>query len=397
MEASQGEDGRYNCLFVDGVLPHSYSNFMGWASYQYYLVHRDAEAARRMLPSLKKQIIGESKVYGNPSDSLLIEYNHKRTGKEYQPSYWYFHDYPDDCMNPDTYTPLKRVDRSVYHYLNCLGVASLCELLGDDDASRFREWAEKIRKDIMEKMWDEKEQFFFDLHPETDEKAYVKNIVGFYPFWAQMDEDSKQGALSHLFDERAFNTACPFPSVSVDCPIYTAEGGWKGTFIKGRNGCVWNGPTWPYTNSIVLDALANVSKRRQHKYDAAFGKFLREYAWLHYAGRDLQKPYLVEHYNSQTGEAISDDVDYNHSYFIDLVMRHVVGIQIEKDRLVLDPVDIGLTYFEVHNVRIAGLSISVTYSKPGASDRPTKEGYRLYINGKEAAKSSALKRMEVEI
>lgn len=300
-------------------------------------------------------------------------------------------------MNPETYTPLKRVDRSVYHYLNCLGVASLCESLGDTDAAYFRDRAKKIREDVLEKMWDNREQFFFDLHPETDEKAYVKNIVGFYPFWAEMDHEDHQGALRYLLDENAFMTPCPFPSVSKDCPVYTAEGGWKGIFIKGRNGCVWNGPTWPYTNSIVLDALAKVSKRWKHKYDELFGKFLREYAWLHYAGRDLQKPYLVEHYNSETGEAISDDVDYNHSCFIDLIMRHVAGIQVEEDRLVLDPVDIGLSFFEVHNVRIASLNISVTYGRPGAKSIPTQEGYRLYIDGKEVARAINLKRLEVSI
>src|SRR3954447_8668570 len=90
-----------------------------------------------MLPSLKNQIYGEGKKLGNEADKLLIEYIHNRTGKEYQPSYWYFHDFPKDCKDPNQFTPLKRVDRSVYHYLNCTGVAQLCKMLGDPDAERI--------------------------------------------------------------------------------------------------------------------------------------------------------------------------------------------------------------------------------------------------------------------
>lgn len=44
----------------------------------------------------------------------------EKTGKEYQPSCWYFHDFPKDCMYPELITPLKRVYRSIYHYLNCI-------------------------------------------------------------------------------------------------------------------------------------------------------------------------------------------------------------------------------------------------------------------------------------
>ncbi len=395
MEASQDDEGLYNCLFVDDTL-HSYSNFFAWSVYQTYLVHRDEAMVASMLPSIKKQVLGESKVYGTSNDKLLIEYNHKRTGKEYQPSYWYFHDYPKDCMTmePDKYTPLKRVDRSVYHYLNTLGVARLCEVMGDPEAKDFLALAETIKQHINEKMWDETERFYYDLHPETDEKALVKNIVGFYPHWAGITELEHHEMFIDLFDPNEFNTPAPFPSVSADCPVYAPEGGWQGNFIKGRNGCVWNGPTWPYTNSIVLDALANASKRNNHAYDERFSYFLREYSWLHYDRRDFDKPYLVEHYNSQTGEAISDEVDYNHSYYIDLMIRHVVGLNVEQDRLILDPIQTGLTYFELDRITAAGRSIRVTYAQPGLKDAPYDPGLRLYVDGREVLQSDELTRLE---
>lgn len=393
MKASQGDDGLYKCLFVNKTL-HSYANFMGWAVYQQYLINRDSAVIEEMLPSLKSQIRGESEALGNSFDRLLTEYTHNRTGKEYQPSYWYFHNYPDDCKNPEQFTPLKRVDRAIYHYLNCLGVAQLCRILDDPEADRFEQLALSIKQDVLTKMWDESTQFFYDLHYETDEKAKVKNIVGFYPFWAQITNNSHADGMKHVMNEQEFRTPSPFPSVSADCPVYQSEGSWKGHFIKGRNGCMWNGPTWPYTNSIVLDAIALESKQSGHNMDEAFGELFREYSLLHYRGRDLDAPYLVEHYSSATGEPISDEVDYNHSYYIDLVIQHIAGLKVEVDRFILHPIDIGLAYFELDRIEVAGHKLTITYHNGDYPETGIPTGYRLYVDGELAVESEKLEAME---
>ncbi|TDF98715.1 MGH1-like glycoside hydrolase domain-containing protein [Paenibacillus piri] len=393
MKASQDEEGLYRCLFVNKTM-HAYANFMGWAAYQFYLVHRDEPMLREMLPSLKAQVDGEGSKLGNETDRLITEHTHNRTGKEYQPSYWYFHNFPINCKDPNTFTPLKRVDRSVYHYLNCLGVAQLCATAGDFEADRYKQLARELRSDILHKMWDETSQFFYDQHYENDQKALVKNIVGFYPYWAQITGSEHIEGFLHLFADDEFNTPYPFPSVSADCPAYQPEGGWQGNFIKGRNGCVWDGPTWPYTNSIVLDAMALESKRMDHRYDERFGYYLREYSLLHFSHRDLGKPYLVEHYNSQTGEALSDEVDYNHSYYIDLIVRHVAGLNVEADRIVLNPVNIGLDFFQLTHVQVAGHQIGVTYNKRDAS---LPLGYKLYVDGQVVLESDDLERMEFSL
>jgi hypothetical protein len=383
MKEAPDDSGMFCCLTVDTVM-HSFANYSCWAAYRLYLVHRNTGAMTELLPALKRQIAAAHQVYGTDRDRLMIEYRHTRTGKEYQPSYWYFHNYPKNPKDKETYTHVKRVDRTVYHYLNTLGVARLCEELGDPEAKEYMDLAEGIKRDVLEKMWDESTQFFYDLHYMTDEKALVKNIVGFYPAWAQMLDDRYDGLMEHLFNRNEFATGCPFPSVSADCPVYSKEGGWQGFFLKGRNGCMWNGPTWPYTNSIALDALAKESKRRDHKYDRDFAHYLREYSFLHFLNRDLNQPCLVEHYNSGTGEPLSDEPEYNHSFYIDLVITHVAGLSVESDRIELDPVDIGLDYFVLDRVKAAGLDLRITYRKPGVrcSLPDVGEGYRVYANGR---------------
>lgn len=398
MKESPNEDGMFCCLTVDTVM-HSFANFSCWAAYQLYLVHRNKETMLELLPGLKAQISSWKRAHGSDRDELMIEYRHTRTGKEYQPSYWYFHQYPRNPKDPETYTYVKRVDRTVYHYLNALAVARLCNELGDPDAGAFHEQAESIKVDILQKMWDVESAYFYDLHHETDEKALVKNIVGFYPAWAQIVDGRHDSLIDHLFNPGEFDTGCPFPSVSADCPAYTKDGGWMGHFVKGRNGCVWDGPTWPYTNSIVLDALAKESKRSGHRYDGQFARYLREYSFLHFFNRDLNQPGLVEHYNSATSEPLSDEQEYNHSFYIDLLISHIAGLSIEEDRIVLDPVDAGLDYFCLDRVKAAGVELRIAYRRPGsaADDDGIEEGYQLYVNGKLAFASEGLCRFELPL
>jgi hypothetical protein len=398
MVASPGEDGMLRCLTVDTIM-HSFANFGVWAAYQLYLVHRNEKTVAKWLPALKRNVAAWDEVHGNERDHLLIEHKHTRTGKEYQPSYWYFHQFPKNPRDKATYTHLKRVDRAVYHYLNLLGLSYLCEAVGDPDAQMWQEKASSLKQDILEKMWDEASQFFYDLHYETDEKAFVKNIVGFFPGWAELTDDRFNGMIEHLFDENGFHTRCPFPTVSADCPAFSPGGGWLGQLFEGRNGCVWNGPTWPYSNGITLDALARESKRRDHAFDKQFGHYLREYSFLHFMQRDLNQPGLVEQYNSVTGEPLSDEQEYNHSYYIDLVVTHVAGLSIQPNGIVLDPLDTGLDYFSLDRVKAAGVELRITYMKPGAVPAadapPLEEGYRLYANGRLVFSNNTLCRTEL--
>ncbi len=385
MSDNQDENGEFRCAKVNWH-GNPYANFFGWSIWQYYLVSGDKTYAKEALPVVKKQIQAWKKVYGNEKDRLLTQYVHQLTGMEYQPSYWYFHDFPKDCMNEKTYTPVKRVDRNVYHYLNTLSAACLCELFHDRDEKIYRKEAEGIREDILSLMWDEESGFFYDLHFETNEKAMVKNIVGFLPFFADMTQKKQEKGIDVLFST-GFNTPCPFPSVSTDCPVFTAEGGWQGQFFKGRNGCIWNGPAWPFANSMVVDGLAKESLTRDHALDGKFGEFFRKFTRMHYNGGDGRVPYLVEHYNSMTGECISDDVDYSHSYYIDLVVRFVAGVRVEPDKIIVEPIDIGLEHFCLSGLWIRGHEVEVRLAR--------NERLSIFVDGEE--RGACLRPWHVEI
>lgn len=337
-----------------------YANYAAWSLYLWYQSSGDLAAVKRLLPAFKQDAKAVFAITGCKADALQIESTHARTGKEYQPSYWYFGDYPDKVRPArEGYTPLKRVDRSVYSYLNFLGLAKLCEAAGDGEAAWFADTAQRMAGDILAKMWDGETGFFYDLHPQTDKKALVKNIVGYYPFWAGITDAQHLRAFDYLFSGDYFSLGSGYASAAKDCPVFSPNGGWKGDYFKGRNGCMWNGPSWPYTTGVVLDALARQIKAGG-QFDREFAKGLHEYTMEHFRGGNVEDPFLVEFYDSITGEPLSNEMDYNHSYYIDLIARHVAGLEPDDEGVCFHPVDAGLRTLSLQGVYLRGHRIDVT-------------------------------------
>lgn len=383
------EEGMFAVTAVDGS--HKvYAHYAAWALYQYDLIHDDAALVAEVLSAYKTDA---RHVYEHSrrGDSLQIEFTHALTGKEYQPSFWFF---TDDCfpytVRParEGYTPLKRVDRSVYMYLNFRGLAALCRKTGDPDAAFFETEAERIRRDILDKMWDPVSRCFYDLHWQTDEKAYVRNIVAFDPLWAGITGEAHRDILEYLLSPDYFSLGSGFASTAADCPVFSSDGGWRGEKIKGPHGCMWNGPSWPYTTGIALDALARQSKRFGHVYDDAFWAHLSEYTAEHFADGEDTAPDLVEFYDSRTGAPLSEEADYLHSFYPDLIIRHVAGIEPEAQGVVFHPLRTGLDYFALRRLWVRGHEIGVYYQRTaGEHYAGLPAGYTVFLDGVQACHS----------
>ena len=378
------ENGRFAVTGVDEA-KKEYAHYAGWALYLYDLVHEDEDLLRQALPAYKQDArsVYESAKMG---DSLQVERIHALTGKEYQPSFWFF---TNDCF-PRTvrparegYTPLKRVDRSVYTYLNFLGLGRLCEKMGDGDGKWFAREAEKIRRDILDKMWDPVSRCFYDLHYETDERAYVKNIVAVYPLWAGITGEEHLPLLDYLLSPRYFALGCGFASAAADCPVFSSNGGWRGDYFKGPHGCMWNGPSWPYTTGIALDALAKQCKRWGYQWDEAFEKHLGEYTRSHFRDDSGEEPCLVEFYDSRTGEPLSLEPDYNHSFYADLIVRHLAGIEPGERGVFFQPLRTERRWFSLEKLFLRGRRIDVYYQKTAREKfAGFPEGYTVLVDGR---------------
>ncbi|SEE75008.1 MGH1-like glycoside hydrolase domain-containing protein [Ruania alba] len=366
----QGTDGQlYSHTVREQMKP--YANYFGWAMALFAQLHGAASVPDAVLVAAKEQVRGEHREMVTSDDELSVVHDHKRTGKEYQPSYWYFHDYPADPKDKTTFTPLKRVDRAVYQYLNAKGVVALCAARQDPDEQEFRDLARRLAASILAKQWDPGTEFFYDLHHRTDERAMVRNVVGFYPWWAGLTDERHTAGLRRALAPGYFGGAEPYPSVAQDCPAFRPAGGWLGNFIKGRNGCMWNGPSWPYTTAITLDAIARTASADDADLVDEFASGFWALARQHFRDGDVAVPYLVEHYDGLTGEPISDEPDYNHSFLIDVIVRYVAGLRVEDDGLFLEPLEIGLGQLRLAELPVGShrLTIELTGRGDGRSAR----------------------------
>ena len=349
------EEGVFSALSLSGP-PKAYAHFCQRALYEWYLVTGKAETVRALLPAYKRDA---AKVYRRckADDSLQIERTHALTGKEYQPSFWFFTDrcFPKKVRPAqEGYTALKRVDRSVYAYLNFDALARLCDLCKDADGAYFASESAKIRSDILNLMWDPVSQCFYDLHALTNEKAFVKNIVCFDPMWAGLTGEKHLPAFRYLTDPCFFALGSAFASCAADCPAFSSDGGWFGDYFKGPHGCMWNGPSWPYATALALDALARQSKEHGHRFDADFDRFLGQYTLQHFGEGTDVFPCLVEFYDSRTGRPLSEEADYCHSFYIDLIVRHVAGVEPEENGIRFAPVRTHLKWFRMRGLDIRG-------------------------------------------
>ncbi len=377
-------DGAFSVSAVD-VNGREYCQYASWALYNFYLLWGDKAFIEEVLEDFKRDVRSVFTRHKGKNDSLQICYTHALTGKEYQPGYWFF---TDQCFpakvrgTQEGYSPLKRVDSSIYTYLNCLGLKHLCGEIGDADAEEFAQKAKEIRGDVLSKMWDEPSGCFYDLHYQTDRKAYVKHIVSVYPLWAGITDEKHLKLFDYLLSPSYFARGSGFASVAADCSVYSPSGGWKGDYFKGRDGCMWNGPSWPYTTGIALDALARQSKLHDHAFDAPFARYFREYTLEHFRFSDLNQPCLVEHYHAETGEALSDEADYNHSFYMDLIVRHLCGIEPDGNGLKFQPINMELDFFCIRGVQVKGHDVDVYYQKETGHYPDLTTGYTLLIDGK---------------
>lgn len=132
-----------------------------------------------------------------------------------------------------------------------------------------------------------------------------------------------------------------FPAIAASDPAYTAEPEWKGQ----RMNCPWNGRSWPMANSHLVDAIAATARTADPESRPLAAEALRKAIELLALDGEPGRPSSYEHYNPETGAAplYRGYDDYMHSWLVDLILRHAVGVRLEGGELPggwgLDPLD----------------------------------------------------------
>jgi hypothetical protein len=384
------ENAKSNGVFPNFIQPNvigpgQYTDWITSAVWDAHCVHPDEELLRAWAPALKRNVDGWLAAYDKDNDGLLLVDSHWWTGMEWQPSFFYFNGYDKDQQKQH----LERVDLTAYVYGNARNLARILEVTGDTEgAKRYAEVASKIRGAIAASMWDEATEFFYSIEPNTHEKAMVKEVIGVYPFYFSMfspeDGTAYTAAWKSILDPKQFWTTWPVASASKQCPAYSQDVTFNG---KQVGGCMWNGPTWPHANSIVMSAMAATlrefpdSPLKVSDLNALF----RSFTTAQFHRGDTNFPWTGEYYNGDTAEWRTAERDYNHSTWIDVLIADIIGLRPRQDgvievRPLLGP---DAAAFLLDGVRCNNRDVTIAWTPPqGTGETPDGlRGLRVYTDG----------------
>ncbi len=406
-------DGVYpSHVTIAGPAGGQYTDWITSSAWEGHLVHPDRAFLAQVVDKLAANVRGWQKEYDPDGDGLLLVDSHWWTGMEYQPSFFFFSDYrvARDFSEPDRRVSLERVDLTSYCYGNSVAVARIYHLLGQHDRAReFDDLAAKIAAAVLAKMWQPEKKFFYSLRTGDHAVADVKEVIGVYPFYFGMVPWGKgyEAAWGAIIDPGEFWTRWPVASASRQCPAYS-QANWPG---DGRAaGCMWNGPTWPHANSLVMTAMARTLRaardqkvadcplERRHLWEL-FSSFTR----AQFRNQDMQHPWTGEFYNGDTGQWKTAERDYNHSTWLDILIPELIGlVPRDDDFLEIDPLlpETALSYLLLDGVRYHGHDVTIAWDAPiaGLPDHfgDDRKGLDVYVDGRCVASSERLARLRID-
>jgi hypothetical protein len=408
---------------ADGVYPShvtpagpaggQYTDWITSTAWDGQLVHPDDKFLSEIVEKLAANVRGWQKTFDPDGDGLLLVDSHWWTGMEYQPSFFFFSGYKtsENFYQPAHQVSLERVDLTAYNYGNALAVARMYRRLGQPTkAEEFDRLSAKISRAVLEKMWRPDRQFFMSLRADDKAVADVKEVIGVYPFYFDMVPYGAgyEQAWSSIIDPKQFWTKWPVASVSQECPAYS-QNNWPG---DGRAaGCMWNGPTWPHANSLVMSAMAR-TLRATRDQKAPGSPLKREHLWelfssftrAQFRNHDLLYPWTGEFYSGDTGQWKTAERDYNHSTWLDILIPDLIGLVPRDDRLIeIDPLlpEDQLSYFILDGQRYRGHDVTIVWDAPlpGSPDHygDGRKGLDLYVDGKLVASAPSLARLKATL
>ncbi len=317
------EHGLFRDLWVNQVRGVDWPGYEEWISRSmadFLAVHPDETLLKQAAEAGYRNIHGLLHHKDKNRNLLLNPGGHHMT-QEHSPAFTYFHNYRDWY----DYTDIERIEYQAFFYGNLCGVARLMDHLGDPRAGELRDLAARVRHATLAAMWDPQDRFFYPVRESDGEKARCKEANGFLAFLFDLVpmQSPYLDIFTYLTDNYSFWNPWPLASCAKDVPVYSPHIRFWGDQEKSA-GATWAGPTWPYFNSLLINVLSGVlrSGKPSAITPAILENFFVLFTELHLVEGI---PMFQEHYDGITGEGFGCR-DYLHCTYIDLVVRHVLGI-----------------------------------------------------------------------
>lgn len=375
------------CIRIHDFTGHYFFHMLPYIAWQIYELTKDRNWLEKVSPALWEDLLGWG-FYDNDKSGLpLMVYEGDGAG-EFGPASHYrkkggITELPEvsgdlEIGLPCSFEspkakwgspiPNKRTEIATFYGLNYFAFYKINEILGDTRAALecFEKYAQ-IKHSFQKYMWDEGEAFFLELLSDNEKISEVKQVGGIYALLL-LDPPNPEKYLENLSSPHKFNQEYGIASTSRDSFAYSPNNTVNGA---RPHTCLWNGPTWPFATSLSLLAIGRYIKNIEDeglkkKYLSYFRQQLDKYTHLHYFYGDINRPCLIEHYNCETGLPMSEQDDYNHSCYIDIIVRMLCGIEVdETGNLNFSPLDLGIEYIRLEKIPFQGeeFTVEIHHSK----------------------------------
>ena len=264
---------------------------------------------------------------------------------------------------------------NAYMYGDALALSAIFDMVGNVEKSKlYREKSDKIKRLVDETLYDG--DFYKAIHSDDLNSASLDNIpmdmnarelIGYTPFAYGMPDADKTDMFRYLKDENVFLAPTGFASADRSHERY---------MYKADHNCLWNGYVWPYATAITLNAVIELLNGYEQDVitNNDLVEFISTYAKMHtitengYTHSFIDEAMHPEKLVWTVRELVGGDrgKDYNHSTFIDIIIRGIVGIDPRADEFTVTPRIKGIwKWFALENVTFKGNSYNVYYDEDG--------------------------------
>lgn len=274
-------------------------------------------------------------------------------------------------------------------YADAIALAELETMAGrPEQAKHYQQKAQTIRSLVEEKMWDG--SFFKAIHPDDGdldrpldfqdipEACNARELMGYIPWCFGLPSEGKEEAFLLLKDPAVFLGKTGLTTADISHPRF---------LYYPERACTWSGLVWPYATSYLINAVITLLNCYHQTVlaDEDLYRFLLHYTSMHYAVENGKRINFIDEamlpfdhvwYVREMGKRSlrpfaggrNRGRDYNHSTYIDLVLRGLCGIGTDRDgSLTVAPRIRGIwKWFRLENLTIHNHTYNVFYDEDGS-------------------------------
>ena len=282
-----------------------------------------------------------------------------------------------------------RINMNTFQAAAALTLSKMASLSGKgEESALYLEKYNSLKDNIIKKLWNNDISYFSEVLKGTGEKVVGResNAYSMWSFLLAPDTEQFGKAWDFASSQRGFLSPFGITSLERINPHYMQP------FIHA---CLWNGPVWPYTFSMILSGMANLLNSYSHHSvtkDIYFD-LLSRYAHCHFDNHSETVLAVREDHHPENNHWIAQAKNYNHSTFVDNVLNGLLGIRPEEDGTVINPlVPDTWDYFCVTDVFVGHDSITLLWDKNGTKFG-VGSGFFVYVNDKLVSRTQSIEKV----